>query len=85
MVALAHPAREPGEDRPQDVPVIRFETDETVVLSDPFLPSSGDVLGGAGGRLRVFVGEADREPLLASLERPAELPVERAIIPHGEP
>jgi hypothetical protein len=33
----------------------------------------------------VFVDEADREPLLVSLERVAELPIERVIIPHGDP
>ena len=45
---------------------------------------SGDVLSGTGGRLHVFVDEADRESLLASLDRVADLPVERVIIPHGE-
>lgn len=33
----------------------------------------------------MFVDEAEREPLLASLERIAELPIERVIIPHGDP
>jgi hypothetical protein len=28
---------------------------------------------------------ADREPLLDALERLAELPIERVIIPHGDP
>jgi glyoxylase-like metal-dependent hydrolase (beta-lactamase superfamily II) len=46
---------------------------------------SGDVLSGTGGGLHVFVDEAEREPLLASLERIAELPIERVIIPHGDP
>jgi hypothetical protein len=45
---------------------------------------SGDVLSGTGGVLHVFVDEADREPLLDSLERIAELPVERLIVPHCE-
>jgi len=31
-----------------------------------------------------LVDEADRKPLLASLERIAELPVERVIVPHRE-
>ena len=161
-----HPDWEPGEDWPQEVPVVRYETEDDVVLVDPFLPSdgsfdphgkpvrvlltqgahlrgtgkvverygasvwappraawrkrpnpattselprgieaieldgepqqvlfwipehatlvSGDVLSGTGGRLHVFVDEADREPLLAALERVAELPIERVIIPHGE-
>ena len=34
--------------------------------------------------MHVFVDEADREPLLASLERIAELPIERVIVPHCE-
>jgi hypothetical protein len=45
---------------------------------------SGDVLTGRDGVV-VFVDEADREPLLASLERIAELPIEQLIRPHGEP
>jgi glyoxylase-like metal-dependent hydrolase (beta-lactamase superfamily II) len=161
-----HPAWEPGEDWPEEVPVVRYETDEAVVLFDPFLPPSGDfdphgrqvhvlltqgahyrgtrdfvegygasvwappkarwrkmpnpattvelppgveaieldgepqqvvffirehatlvtgdVLTGRDGVMHVFVDEADREPLLASLERIAELPVERVIVPHCE-
>ena len=161
-----HPAWEPGEDWPQEVPVVRYETEDEVALIDPFLPAgdrfdpdgkpvkvlltqpahyrgtadfverydasvwvppraewrkrpnpattrelpsgiealelggepqqvvfflsehatlvSGDVLSGVGGRLHVFVDEADREPLLASLEQIADLPIERVIIPHGE-
>ena len=34
--------------------------------------------------MHVFVDEADRVPLLASLDRIAELPVERVIVPHCE-
>ena len=34
--------------------------------------------------MHVFVDEADRKPLLASLERIAELPIERVIVPHCE-
>ena len=45
---------------------------------------SGDVLSGTGGALHVFVDEADREPLLASLDALCDLPIERVIIPHGE-
>jgi glyoxylase-like metal-dependent hydrolase (beta-lactamase superfamily II) len=162
-----HPDWKPGEDWPQEVPVVRYETEDDIALIDPFLPPdgsfdpsgkpvrvlltqpahyrgtadfvdrygasvwvppqaewrkrpnpgttselpqgieamgldgephqvvfwidehatlvSGDVLSGTGGRLHVFVDEADREPLLASLERVAELPIERVIIPHGDP
>ena len=39
---------------------------------------------GTGGRLRIFVDEADPELLLPSLEALAELPIERVIIPHGD-
>jgi hypothetical protein len=151
-----HPDWEPGEDWPEEVPVVRYETEDEVVLIDPFLPPdddfdpagkqvrvlltqrshyrgtadfverygasvwtppsatdelpagvaaleldgeprqvlffipehatlvSGDVLTGRDGVLRVFVDEAEREPLLDSLERVAELPVERVIVPHCE-
>jgi glyoxylase-like metal-dependent hydrolase (beta-lactamase superfamily II) len=33
-----HPDWEPTEDWPEEVPVVRFETDDEVVLIDPFLP-----------------------------------------------
>jgi glyoxylase-like metal-dependent hydrolase (beta-lactamase superfamily II) len=161
-----HPDWEPGEDWPEAVPVVRYETEDAVALIDPFLPPdgafdaggkavfvlltqpahyrgtadfverhgasvwapprarwrrrpnpattqelpagveaieldgepqqvlfffpehrtlvSGDVLTGRGGVLHVFVDEADREPLLGSLERVAELPIERVIVPHCE-
>ena len=161
-----HPDWEPGEDWPEDVPVVRFETDEEVVLIDPLLPPdgdfdpngkpvrvlltqgahyrgtadfverygasvwappnaawrkrpnpsttdelpagveaieldgepqqvvffirehatlvSGDVLSGVGGKLHVFVDEADPERLLPALDALAELPIERVIIPHGD-
>ena len=161
-----HPAWEPGEDWPQEVPVVRYETEDEVALIDPFLPPdgdfdprdkplkvlltqpshyrgtsdfverfgaavwvppraewrkrpnpgtarelprgievleldgepqqvvfwipehatlvSGDVIAGTRDALHLFVDEADREPLLASLERIAELPIERVIVPHGD-
>ncbi|MFL5954039.1 MAG: hypothetical protein ACJ76I_08015 [Gaiellaceae bacterium] len=161
-----HPAWEPGEDWPRDVPVVRYETDDEVALVDPFLPPvgefdphgkpvrvlltqpahyrgtadfverfgasvwvppraewrkrptpattaelprgiealelagepqqvvffvrehrtlvSGDVLSGTGGRLHVFVDEADPDLLLPALEALAELPIERVVIPHGD-
>ena len=161
-----HPDWEPTEDWPEEVPVVRFETDDEIVLIDPFLPPddafdphgkpvrvlltqgahyrgtadfvgrygasvwappraawrkipnpattdelprgveaieldgepqqvmffisehatlvSGDVLSGTGGRLHVFVDEADPERLLASLDALGELPIERVIIPHGD-
>lgn len=161
-----HPGWATGEDWPEEVPVVRYETDEEVVLFDPFLPVdeefdpggkavrvlltqgahfrgtadfverygasvwapprahwrkapnptttaelpagveaieldgepqqvllfipehstlvSGDVLTGRDGVMHVFVDEADRERLLASLEQVAELPIERVIVPHCE-
>ena len=161
-----HPAWEEGEDWPEHVPVVRYETEREVALIDPFLPAdgsfdpggkpvrvlltqpahyrgtadfverygasvwtapratwrkrpnprttaelpsgveafelegepqqvvffirghstlvSGDVLSGTGGALHVFVDEADREPLLDSLARIAELPIEQLIVPHCE-
>jgi hypothetical protein len=161
-----HPNWEPTEDWPEEVPVVRYETDDEVVLVDPFLPRdasfdphgkpvrvlltqpghyrgtadvverygasvwvpphaawrrrpnpattdelprgveaieldgephqvlffirehatlvSGDVLSGTGGRLHVFVDEADPDPLLASLDAVGDLPIERVIIPHGD-
>jgi hypothetical protein len=45
---------------------------------------SGDVLSGTGGRLHVFVDEADPERPLAAIEELAALPIERVIIPHGD-
>jgi glyoxylase-like metal-dependent hydrolase (beta-lactamase superfamily II) len=45
---------------------------------------SGDVLTGRNGVLHVFIDEADRVPLLASLERIAALPVEQVVVPHCE-
>ena len=151
-----HPAWEEGEDWPEDVPVVRYDTEDAVVLIDPFLPPdgsfdpggkpvrvlltqhghyrgtddfverygasvwmppvterdlpsgvepieldgqprqvlffirehrtlvSGDVLTGRDGVMHVFVDDAERERLLASLERLAELPVERVLVPHCE-
>jgi len=161
-----HPDWEPTEDWPEEVPVVRYETEDDVVLFDPFPPPdgvfdpqgkpvrvlltqgahyrgtaefvdrygasiwtppravwrkipnpattdelppgveaieldgepqqvvffiperrtlvTGDVLSGTGGRLHVFVDEADPGRLLPALERVAELPIERVIIPHGE-
>jgi glyoxylase-like metal-dependent hydrolase (beta-lactamase superfamily II) len=162
-----HPDWEPGEDWPEEVPIVRYETDDEVVLIDPLLPPdadfdprgkpvrvlltqgahyrgtadfverygasvwapprarwrkmpnpsttdelprgveaieldgepqqvvflirehatlvTGDVLSGVGGGIHVFVDEADPERLLPSLEALAELPIERVIIPHGDP
>lgn len=161
-----HPDWEPTEDWPQEVPVVRYETAEEVVLIDPLLPPdddfdphgkpvrvlltqgahyrgtadfverfgasvwtppravwrkisnpattadlppgveaielegepqqvvffipehatlvSGDVLTGRGGRIRIFVDEADPDRLLPALDALADLPIERVIIPHGD-
>ena len=162
-----HPDWEPGEDWPEDVPVVRYETRDEVALIDPFLPTdggfdprgkpvrvlltqgvhyrgtdavvarygasvsappnahwmkipnpastdvlpagveaieldgepqqvvflireratlvTGDVLSGTGGVLHVFVDEADPERLLPALAALGKLPIERVIIPHGDP
>jgi glyoxylase-like metal-dependent hydrolase (beta-lactamase superfamily II) len=37
-----HPAWEPGENWPEEVPVVRYETADEVVLIDPFLPVDHD-------------------------------------------
>jgi hypothetical protein len=148
-----HPAWKEGEDWPEVVPVVRYETEHEVVVIDPFLPPddsfdpdgkpvrvlltqrahhrgtddfverwdasvwspadelpegvealeldgeprqvlffirehatlvSGDVLTGRDGVMHVFVDDADREPLLDSLDRISELPIERVIVPHCE-
>jgi glyoxylase-like metal-dependent hydrolase (beta-lactamase superfamily II) len=161
-----HPDWEPTEDWPEEVPVVRYETNDEVVVIDPLLPPdgefdphgkpvrvlltqgahyrgtrdfverygasvwappraawrkipdpsttrelprgveaieldgepqqvvyfirehatlvTGDVLSGVGGRLHVFVDEADSERLLPALEALADLPIDRVIIPHGE-
>jgi glyoxylase-like metal-dependent hydrolase (beta-lactamase superfamily II) len=160
-----HPAWEPGENWDEEVPVVRYDTEEDVALIDPFLPTddsfdpqgkpvrvlltqgahyrgtsdfverygasvwappnaawrrrpnpattdelprgveaieldgepqqvvfffpehatlvSGDVLSGTGGRLHIFVDEADPLRLLPALDALADLPIERVIIPHG--
>jgi glyoxylase-like metal-dependent hydrolase (beta-lactamase superfamily II) len=44
---------------------------------------TGDVLSGTGGRLHVFVDDADAELLLPALDALAKLPIEQVIIPHG--
>ena len=151
-----HPEWKDGEDWPENVPVVCFETGDEVVLIDPFLPVdgsfdpgakpvrvvltqrshyrgtatfverygasvwmpsearhevprgvqaleldgqpqqvvflipehatlvSGDVLTGRDGVMHVFVDDAERKPLLATLERIAALPIERVIVPHCE-
>ena len=151
-----HPEWEPGANWPAHVPVVRYDTDEAVVLIDPFLPPDGlfdphgkpvqvlltapwhvrgtddfvgrygasvwrqpdplpsgveavapegdpvetlffipehrtlvpgDVFSGTGGRFHVFVADEveDRDAFLGSLERLADLPVERVIVAHGDP
>jgi len=75
------------DDLPQGIQAIELEGEPNQVL---FLISkhstlvTGDVLTGRDGVMHVFVDEADRDPLLASLDRIAELPIERVIVPHSE-
>ena len=161
-----HPLWVPGEDRDENVPVVRIESEDEVVLIDPFLPVddsfdphgkpvrvlltqgahyrgtadfverygasvwgppkawwppklpnpstttevpaaieaieldgepqqvvfwipdqatlvTGDVVSGTGEQVHVFVDDADASRLLPALERIAELPIERLVIPHG--
>jgi glyoxylase-like metal-dependent hydrolase (beta-lactamase superfamily II) len=75
------------DELPRGVEAIELDGEPQQVVF--FVPEhatlvSGDVLSGTGGRLHIFVDEADREPLLASLDALGELPIERVIIPHGE-
>ena len=49
-----HPAWEPGEDWPAEVPIVRYETDDEVVLIDPFLPPDG-VFNPHGKPVRVLL------------------------------
>src|SRR5439155_22997907 len=63
------------EGEPQQV--VFFIREHTTLVS-------GDVLSGTGGRLHIFVDEADHEPLLDSLDRLAVLPIELVIIPNGD-
>ena len=161
-----HPDWVPGEDWPEEVPVVRYENEDEIAVIDPFLPPddsfdpggkpvrvlltqpahyrgtadfverygasvwvppraewrkrpnpattqqlpagieaialdgepqqvvffirehgtlvSGDVLTGKAGVMHVFVDDADRERLLASLEWIADLPIEQVIVPHCE-
>lgn len=37
-----HPDWEPGEDWPQAVPIVRYETDDAVAVIDPLLPPDDD-------------------------------------------
>jgi hypothetical protein len=152
-----HPSWTPEENWPEEVPVVRYETDDDVVLIDPFLPPggafdphgkpvrvlltapwhvrgtrdfverydasvwpqttselprgveafrpdgdpvevlffvpehrtlvTGDVFSGTGARFHVFFADEieDRDAYLRSLERLADLPIERVIVAHGEP
>jgi hypothetical protein len=49
-----HPDWEPGEDWPEEVPVVRYETGAAVVLIDPFLPPD-DSFDPAGKSVRVLL------------------------------
>ncbi len=49
-----HPAWEPGEDWPAEVPVVQVESDDEVVLIDPFLPP-GDAFDPHGKPVRVLL------------------------------
>jgi hypothetical protein len=75
------------DELPDGIDVIELDGEPNQVLF--FIPEhatlvSGDVLTGRDGVMHVFVDDADRDPLLASLERIAKLPIERVIVPHCE-
>ena len=73
---------------PQGVAAIELDGEPHQVLfyiAEHATLVSGDVLSGTGGRLHVFVDEADPELLLPALEALADIPIERVIIPHGDP
>ena len=98
-----HPDWQPGEDWPEEVPVVRYETTDELpagveaieldgepqqvvfLIGEHATLVTGDVLSGTGGRLHVFGDEADPERLLPALAALADLPIERVIIPHGDP
>jgi hypothetical protein len=78
-----HPNWEPTEDWPEEVPVVRYETDDEVALIDPFLPR--DVSFDPHGKpVRVLLTQGAHYRLLPSLDALADLPIERVIIPHGD-
>jgi len=64
----AHPAWKAGEDWPQEVPVVCLETDDEIVLIDPFLPqdSSFDPRGKA---VRVLLTQGAHHRGTAEVER----------------
>jgi len=76
-----------GVELPRGVDALELDGQPHQILF--FIPEhatlvSGDVLTGRDGVMHLFVDDADRDPLLASLERIAELPIERVIVPHCE-
>jgi glyoxylase-like metal-dependent hydrolase (beta-lactamase superfamily II) len=82
---IANPAT--TADLPQGVEAIELDGEPQQVvffIHDHATLVTGDVLSGTGGVLHVFVDEADPERLLPALEKLAELPIERVIIPHGD-
>jgi glyoxylase-like metal-dependent hydrolase (beta-lactamase superfamily II) len=75
------------DELPRSVEAIELDGEPQQVVF--FIPEhatlvSGDVLSGTGGRLHVFVDEADPVRLLPALDALADLPIERVIIPHGD-
>ena len=75
------------DELPRGVEAIELDGEPQQVVF--FIPEhatlvSGDVLSGTGGRLHVFVDEADPVRLLPALDALADLAIERVIIPHGD-
>ena len=76
------------EELPRGVEMLELDGEPQQVvffIREHALLVTGDVLSGTGGTLHVFVDEADPELLLPALDRLADLPIERVIIPHGRP
>jgi hypothetical protein len=72
---------------PEGVVAVELEDEPQQVVF--FIPEhatlvTGDVLTGRDGVMHVFVDEAERAPLPASLDRIAVLPISRVIVPHSE-
>ena len=73
---------------PQGVEAIELDGEPQQVvffIREHALLVTGDVLSGTGGKLHVFVDDGDRERLLPSLDLLGDLPIDRVVIPHGEP
>lgn len=84
------PSPKTTDELPAGVEAIRPSGDPNQALF--FLPEfrtlfTGDVFSGTGGHFHVFIDEEDvdePEPYIDSLERLADLPIDKVLIAHGE-